>query len=61
LSRPKQPRAKFCSTALQQTAFLVSQAWNETGTRLSPSLSLLPAQRTHNDLKSQTMSRWQLQ
>jgi len=36
LLEPKQPRAKFCSTALQSRAFLVSQAWNETGTRLTP-------------------------
>ncbi len=54
----KQPRAKFCSTALQSTAFLVSQVWNETGTGVTPCRSL-PARRKHNDLKSQTTSRSQ--
>jgi len=60
LPEPKQRRARFCSTALQLTAFPVSQVWNETGTGLTPCRSL-PARRKHNDLKSQTMSRSQLQ
>ena len=58
-SKPKQPRAELCSTERESTGFAVSQAWNETGSRFGPSLSLLPVRRTHNDLKSQTMSRSQ--
>src|SRR5206468_5972405 len=57
LREQKQLRAKFCSTALQPTAFLL--AWNETDSRVMPRRFSLPAQRTHNDLKSQTMSRSQ--
>src|SRR4029077_13646585 len=58
LLEPKQPRAKFCSTALQSRAFPVSRVWNETGTGVRPCRSL-PARRKHNDLKSQTTSRSQ--
>ena len=58
LLEPNQPRAKFCSIALQSRAFLVSQVWNETGTGVTP-CRLLPARRKHNDLKSQTTSRSQ--
>src|SRR5206468_13053034 len=55
---PKQPRAKFYRTVHQMAAVLVSQIWNDTGTRGTPCRSL-PARRKHNDLKSQTMSRSQ--
>src|SRR4029453_17457588 len=56
---PEQLHAKFCNTALQSTAFPVSQAWNETDSRATPRRFSLPAQRRHNDLKSQTMNKSQ--
>src|SRR5206468_8482295 len=58
LREQKQLRAKFCSTALQSTAFLVSQVWNETGTGVTQ-CRLSPARRKHNDSKLQTTSRSQ--
>jgi hypothetical protein len=56
-TQPESPRAKFCSTALQPIAFRALRAWNETDTWLVLHPPLLPARQTHNDLKSQTMSR----